>query len=236
MGLRNGCSDNFRQGRCSLTYSPGCAMTHCAMLSGKYESFISNDISDAPQLFLDAIAGKYRNERRWISREDFFRLKDSDLYIRYCWSFGNDACTYMYSQEIEPWKRALHFARVFGDFSKLAEFGIKSDGSVADIKRNHDKYKRLYIKWWLSNQEYTAEELDQLIKTTQADIDRQSEELRLYLCEALRASGLKQSEVNARLGTQMAGHYFGKSQWAPRPANSTKKCRRLCRYRRIMTK
>ena len=195
-------------------FAGGCAMTHCALLSKKYNSFICNDIGDAPRLFLDGIKGKYHNERRWISRDDFARLKDSDLYVRYCWSFGNAGNAYLYSREIEPWKRALHFARVFGDCSKLAEFGIKSDGSSADIKCNHDKYKRLYIKWWLSSQEYMAEELEQLITLTKSDIERQSEELRLYLCEALRASGLTQSEVNRRLGTQMAGHYFGRSQWA----------------------
>lgn len=53
-------------------FAGGCAMTHCAMGSGKYHNFIANDIGDAPQLFANAIAGKYRDERRWISREDFF--------------------------------------------------------------------------------------------------------------------------------------------------------------------
>lgn len=66
---------------CDL-FAGGCAVTHAALLSGKYERVLANDISDAPQLFLDAVNGKFKNERRWISREDFFRLKDSDLYVR----------------------------------------------------------------------------------------------------------------------------------------------------------
>ncbi len=195
-------------------FAGGCAVTHGALLSKKYEHFICNDIGRAPQLFKDAIAGKFKNERRWISREKFAELKDRDLYVRWCWSFGNNGDTYLYSREVEPWKRALHFARVFGDCSKLAEFGIKSDGSVADIRKNEQAYKAKYIEWWLEQQEYSAEDLERLISMTQADIERNSEELRLYLCESLRASGLSQSEVNKRLGTQMAGHYFGKSQWA----------------------
>lgn len=60
-----------------------------------------------PQLFMDAIAGKYRDERRWISREDFFALKDSDPYVRSCWSFGNNGQSYLYSREIEPYKQAV---------------------------------------------------------------------------------------------------------------------------------
>mgnify|MGYP002769336581 CR=1 FL=1 len=85
----------------------GCAIAHCAALSGKWGHIHINDISDMPQLFVDAVAGKYRDERCWISREDFFALKDSDPYVRSCWSFGNNGRDYLYSREIEPYKRAV---------------------------------------------------------------------------------------------------------------------------------
>ena len=85
----------------------GCAIAHCAALSGKWGHIHINDISDMPQLFVDAVVGKYRDERRWISREDFFALKDSDPYVRSCWSFGNNGRNYLYSREIEPYKRAV---------------------------------------------------------------------------------------------------------------------------------
>lgn len=194
-------------------FAGGCAMTHCAMGSGKYRNFIANDIGDAPQLFANAIAGEYRDERRWISREDFFALKDSDPYIRLCWSFGNDQECYMYSKEIEPWKRALHYARVFGDRGELLKFGIVSDGSRADIQAHHAEYKEKYIRWYMENRMNTSAELAQQITDTKAEIAKTKEELRQYLCDALRASGLTQAEVGRRLGTQMQGHYFGRSQW-----------------------
>lgn len=85
----------------------GCAIAHCAALSGKWGHIHINDISDMPQLFVEAVAGKYRDERRWISREDFFALKDSDPYVRSCWSFGNNGRNYLYSREIEPYRRAV---------------------------------------------------------------------------------------------------------------------------------
>ena len=66
----------------------------------------------------------------------------------------------------------------------------------------------------MSQQEYTADELDALIATTKEDIYKTEEELRRYLLEALADSGLTQSEVGQRLGTQMQGHYFGRSQWS----------------------
>ena len=195
-------------------FAGGCAMTDIALRSGKYSEFLANDITDAPQLFADAINGKYDNETRWISREDFYRLKDSDPYVRILWSFGNNCDNYLYSREVEAWKKAVHYARVFGDCSLLAEFGIDSDGSYKDIKKHHDEYKQLYIRWWLKQQEYTAEELDALIATTQEDERKTEEELRQYLLDALADSGLSQAEVGKRLGTQMQGHYFGRSQWA----------------------
>lgn len=89
----------------------GCAITHAAMLSGKFEKIIANDIhEDVPRLFVNAIQGKYttKNEQRWISREDFFKLKNKDAYVRLCWSFGNDCSTYMYAKEIEPFKKMIH--------------------------------------------------------------------------------------------------------------------------------
>lgn len=105
-------------------FAGGCAVTHAALLSGKWNHIVANDIGDAPQLFMDAVHGKYANEKRWISREDFHRLKDSDPYVSLCWSFGNNRTDYLYSKEIEPWKKALHYARVFGDTSLLREFCV----------------------------------------------------------------------------------------------------------------
>ena len=194
-------------------FAGGCAITHAALEAG-FHKVIANDISDAPELFAAAARGEYKNEKRWISREDFARLKNKDAYVRYCWSFGNNENTYMYSVEIEPWKKALHYARVLGDRSLLRDILQEGcDGSRATIIAKHDEYKNKYIKWWIARQKYGAQELDELIKVTKEDIKRESDILRTYLCNALKESGLTQSEVNKRLGTQMAGHYFGASQW-----------------------
>ena len=140
-------------------------------------------------------------------------MKDTDPYVALCWSFGNNRTDYLYAQEIEPWKKALHYARVFGDCSLLQEMGTDSDGSSDDVRKHHDEYKEKYIRWWLSKQKYTSAELDKLIANVKADIERDEEELRQYLIDALKKSGLTQAEVQRRLGTQMARHYFGRSQW-----------------------
>lgn len=197
----------------------GCAITHAALescegLAPKWERIIANDICEMPlKLFKGAIYGEYANEKRWIDRETFQKLKDVDPYVRYCWSFGNNGINYLYAQEVEPWKKALHYARVFGDTSLLRNMGIDGDGSRADVLAHEAEYKEKYIRWWLSHQKYSPAELDELIKNVKDDVERDEEELRAYLLKALKSSGLTQAEVQRRLGTQMAGHYFGRSQW-----------------------
>ena len=127
-------------------FAGGCAVTHYALTSHKYKAIHANDLcSGVLNLFLDAVNGKYTNETRWISCEDFNALKDTDPYIAYCWSFGNNGCNYLYSKEIEPYKKALHYARVFGDNTLLRQMGINSDGSRRDIIAHLNEYKEIYI-------------------------------------------------------------------------------------------
>ena len=99
----------------------GCAVTHAAMLSGKYQRFVINDRRGwLPAAFQKAIHGDYAHEDRWISREDFERLKSTDAYAAMCFSFGNDCRSYMYAQGLEPYKRALHYAIFWRDFAPWA--------------------------------------------------------------------------------------------------------------------
>lgn len=80
-------------------------MTHCAMLSNKWHSFLYNDLNEMiTTLFIDAIYGKYHDEKRVITREDFEALKDTDPYVRYIWSFGNNGSGYLWGKDIEEIK------------------------------------------------------------------------------------------------------------------------------------
>ena len=90
-------------------FGGGGAMSHCAALSGKYKKVIYNELEPLIYKgFVMALNGEFENEKRWISREDFFRLKDTDPYVAMCFSFGNDLQTYAYSPENEHLKKYLH--------------------------------------------------------------------------------------------------------------------------------
>lgn len=103
-------------------FGGGGAITDCASESGKWNNIIYNELDVLPYTcFLKALRGEYENETRWISREDFFKLKDTDEYVACCFSFGNNFRTYMYNEKIEPYKRAYHYAVVLNDFNPLSE-------------------------------------------------------------------------------------------------------------------
>ena len=128
----------------------GCAVSHAALLRNKYEHIHINDINwMCPTLFIDALNGKYQNETRWISREDFFRLKDTDPYVAVVWSFGNNMQTYLYSKEIEPLKKAIHYAIFFRDYSLGKDLGydLSFIEPISDIQRRYAAVKRYFSQF-----------------------------------------------------------------------------------------
>ena len=104
-------------------FGGGGAITHCAILEGRWKNYVLNDISEGvTKLFVDAVSGKYMNENRFISREQFYEQKDKDAFIRYIWSFGNNGRDYMYSKNVEEIKRLGHNAVVFNDIEPLEKY------------------------------------------------------------------------------------------------------------------
>ena len=122
----------------------GCAVTHAAMLSGKYQHFVVNDRRGwLPDAFRKAINGGYAHEDRWISREDFERLKSTDAYAAMCFSFGNNCRAYMYAPPLEPYKRALHYAIFWRNFAPWAALCPETaDALAAGLAPIEDRKQR----------------------------------------------------------------------------------------------
>lgn len=134
----------------------GCAVSHAALLMGKYEHIHINDINwMCPTLFIDALNGKYNDENRWISREDFFRLKDTDPYVAVVWSFGNNLRDYLYSKEIEPLKKAIHYAMFFSDYSLGKELGhdLSFIDPIQDLQKRYLAVKHYFNRLDKSQQQ-----------------------------------------------------------------------------------
>jgi hypothetical protein len=107
-------------------FGGGFAMTDCAMRSGKYESFLYNELNPLlPELIKKAINGDYNYDKfkpAFVGREEFDAKRKTDGYIAYIWSFGNNPeKRYMFAKDLEPKKKSLHNFVVFGikdDFIK----------------------------------------------------------------------------------------------------------------------
>lgn len=114
-------------------FGGGGAISCCAALSGKYKQVYYNDYEPLiADLFRRSINGDFAPDKfipEWVSREEFLKRKATDGYIKYVWSFGCDGNTYLYSKKNEPWKKALHYAVVFRDYSLIDVY----DSRLKDI-------------------------------------------------------------------------------------------------------
>ena len=95
-------------------FGGGGAITHCAYESGKFKHVYYNELDPITFKGFDmAIHGKFNNENRWISREDFNKLKNKDPYVAICFSFGNGLRSYCYSKQIEKLKKSSTLCYLF---------------------------------------------------------------------------------------------------------------------------
>lgn len=122
-------------------FGGGFSITHCALLSKKWKNYHFNEInSDLVTLIKDAISGKYNYEvfkPKFISSEEF-KQNLNDPYVRVCWSFGNNQKDYLFNKEIEPYKKSMHNAVIFGEFDETAKkvFGFdKWNGETIKERR-----------------------------------------------------------------------------------------------------
>ena len=143
-------------------FAGGGAITHAALLSHRFGSILANDYDcGALQLFYRASHGliDFKEERkRWVSREDFKRLKDTDPIVRYHWSFSNGGRDYLYSKDREPYKRAYHFARNCNDRTEWNAIGLdKVEPTRLSIRAHAEEIKDNYIRWWLKHNCYEGD-------------------------------------------------------------------------------
>ena len=145
-------------------FGGGFSVTHYMLehRSKSYKHFYYNEIrSGICELIKDAINGKYNYDcfkPEWISREKFLKEKESNAYIKICWSFGNNGKTYLFGKDIENNKRSMHQAVIFNEFDSFMRdrFGLTEWPNDLTIEG-----KRLYLRR-LSKCGERLEQLEQL--------------------------------------------------------------------------
>ena len=122
-------------------FGGGGAITHCALMSGKWESVYYNDIDPLlPELIKKAINGEYSYKNfqpKFITREEFHEKKNIDGYIKYIWSFGNNGITYLFGKDIEELKKEAHNLVVFGIESETLNNVVGHEVTIPNTKKHN---------------------------------------------------------------------------------------------------
>lgn len=167
-------------------FAGGCSITHCGILSNKWNKFIINDISLSAKVFKDLLDDKINidfKHLQWLTREEFFKLdKDNnttDFLLSLIWSFGNSRTSYLYGKDKEEIKHQifniinsddvyngydiwLKFIKMLGD--DIAKGDYLNSRSFYDYYSQNEeisRYKRLDdIKKSLNNYNLTAYQKD----------------------------------------------------------------------------
>ena len=105
----------------------GGAVTHAAMLSGKYTNFLANDLRKTPQAWNRLAEGDITDLFRFVSREEF--KETDDMLVKMVWSFGADCSTYWSDA---PTRLAIARAIMGGD-------PIERKGAILELMRLFDK-------------------------------------------------------------------------------------------------
>lgn len=127
-------------------FAGGCAVTHAAMLSGRFERFVANDLTEAPQVFADAVNGEFAGFATVPTREEFLSSDDDALRLMY--SFGSNRDDYLWSRDLEPVKvsasrmvlaPSVHERkRAYKEFMSALRSYVESSGRMPDCDREHD--------------------------------------------------------------------------------------------------
>lgn len=160
----------------------GGAITHCAIVNNKFKNYIANDIRTTPQFFVECLKGKYSNDLRWISSEDFKNSSRDNWFVRLCWSFSNSCNTYIYGKANEICKKAFHYAICFNDFSLLEDLYPQY---ICDKIKEH--LKDIPVESWNERRLAAQHAVKELMKLYSNDLTRKD-----FSCASKSGNALQQ--------------------------------------------
>ena len=164
-------------------FGGGFAMSHAALLTNKYEKILYNDINPLiTNLVKRAINGEFNYKvfkPKWVSREEFKLNRDKDGYIKYCWSFGNNGQSYLFGNEAELFKRAIHNLIVFNEHSNLLPKEIYKHITSTNIHDRRIQSRHYFGKYNKRLQPKQFEQLQRLERLQQLQQLEQLEQLEI---------------------------------------------------------
>ena len=194
-------------GRFVDLFGGGAAMSECALWSGKYESVFYNEknpiVVDAIHKAISGEVQEYYS--RFVSREEFEELKETDGIVALCWSFGNNASDYLYGKRVEPDKAAGH--KFVFNCTPIEGLDFQTDDT-------EPKKRRLALC------SFVKKEFDRIMNSIPDLRSEYKKYLQIVNNNALppihavefttwlKSTGITAKEVNDLTGTQMSSHYL----------------------------
>lgn len=140
----------------------GGAVTHAAMLSGKFQNFIANDLRKTPQAWNRLVGGIGDEYDRFVSREEF--LASDDIALKMMWSFGSSCRTYACAGIKETIFRLVMGSTVEERYTACRRLLKELQGREGDLYRDLHPVQPAYSLRWLrslkGNRTVTPSNLD----------------------------------------------------------------------------
>ena len=179
----------------------GFAMSHAAVLSRKFDSVYYNDFNPLiVELIRNALAGKYNYKvfkPPFVTREDFYRLKDIDGYVKYIWSFGNTGKEYMFGKDVEPLKHKAHNFVVFGKWDDELDKILPNVRSKVRASGVHNRRLEFCGYARQMKHRFDLQQLERLERDNEQQIQQLTQIERLQQIEQLsRTERLQQIETH----------------------------------------
>lgn len=131
----------------------GCAISHAALMSGKYKHVIANDITDTAFIFNAAMRGEMDGYATVLTRDEFHAVKATDTLGSILYSFSNNRENYLYGADLEQLKTAatsmilapsIHERRIaYKRFITMLDKHIRAEGMVKDNLKRLEAVQRL---------------------------------------------------------------------------------------------
>ena len=131
----------------------GCAISHAALMSGKYKHVIANDITDTAFIFDAAMRGEMDGYATVLTRDEFHAVKATDTLGSILYSFSNSRSNYLYGADMEQVKTAatsmilapsVHERRLaYMRFITMLDKHIRTNGGVKDNWKSLESVQRL---------------------------------------------------------------------------------------------
>ena len=131
----------------------GCAISHAALMSGKYKHVIANDITDTAFIFDAAMRGEMDGYATVLTRDEFHAVKATDTLGSIFYSFSNNRSNYLYGADMEQVKTAatsmilapsIHERRLaYKRFITMLDKHIRAEGMVKDNLKRLEAVQRL---------------------------------------------------------------------------------------------